>query len=36
MNSPMAPRVVNDDLRFEQWGEDAERPDILTVDDMPR
>jgi hypothetical protein len=35
MNSPLAPRVVNNDLRFESWEEDSDHPAILTVDDLP-
>ncbi|MFL5885662.1 MAG: beta-1,6-N-acetylglucosaminyltransferase [Thermoleophilaceae bacterium] len=35
MSSPLAPRVVNDDLRFEKWGEDSDHPEILTVGDLP-
>jgi len=35
MNSPLAPRAVNDDLRFELWAEDTDHPAILTVGDLP-
>src|SRR5262249_8405926 len=34
LNSPLAPSVVNDDLRFEKWGEDSDHPETPTVDDL--
>lgn len=35
MSSPVASRVVNNDLRFESWEEDSDHPAILTVADLP-
>jgi len=35
MTSPLAPRVVNSDLRFESWEADSDHPAILTVEHLP-
>jgi Core-2/I-Branching enzyme len=35
MSSPLAERVMNNDLRFEKWAEDTDHPAVLTVDDLP-
>ncbi len=35
MASPAGSRIVNDDMRFERWEDDAPHPAVLTVRDLP-
>jgi hypothetical protein len=35
MNSPRAPSVVNNDLRYEDWSENTSHPKVLTEADLP-
>lgn len=36
MSSPLAPAIVNDDLRYTDWPAGANSPKVLTVDDLNR